>query len=141
MGIIAAVDLTDPTPVTNWLLFFLAVSGVITLIASRLSKAAKKRDLHRAEQDAEREAELVKLIMEVTRPIQPEANGGLSLTDLHNKVDGLRTTVLSLVDSHLRIQEEQIVVIADLDVIRSEQDRLAIELAAHTDGQHKHEAA
>lgn len=38
-------------------------------------------------------ADLIKEIRQATKPIQPTSNGGLSLPDLHKKVDDLADTV------------------------------------------------
>jgi hypothetical protein len=73
----------DPVPITAWLALFLAISGVIATVASLFAWAARKRD--RAAK-LQRE-EMIDLIKETTKPIQPTTNGGWSLSDLHDKVD------------------------------------------------------
>lgn len=80
------MEIMNPEPLTNWLLFFLAISGVITLVARWIVKGAKAREKHANEQ----REELVQLIKETTKQIQPNANGGKSLSDLHAKVDEVK---------------------------------------------------
>ena len=75
----------DPTPITNWLALFLALAAVITLFARWIQKGAKRRELNAQHQ----RDEMIELIKQVTLPIQRGTNGGLSLTDLHHKVDVL----------------------------------------------------
>ena len=77
-----AVDI-DPEPITNWVLLFLAITGAITAVISLYAKAARKRS---RDAKAQRD-EMIELIKTTTKQIQPEANGSLSLTDLHKKVD------------------------------------------------------
>lgn len=82
-----AFDIFDPQPITNWLLFFLALSGVLTLLVRWVVKGAKARAAAAQKDRDESRAELVELIKETTKPIQPNTNGGLSLPDLHAKFD------------------------------------------------------
>ena len=73
----------DPSPITAWLALFLAISGVITVVATLFAKAARKREAIAVE----KRQEMIDLIRETTKPIQPTTNGGWSLADLHEKVD------------------------------------------------------
>jgi hypothetical protein len=104
----------DPTPWTNWLALFLALSATFTVIARYAVKQAKKRELARAKEAALRDEQLTQFILNVTKNIQTGTNGGYSLTDLHKKVDTLSDAV---------------------HVLRNEQERIATELAAYKDGQ------
>ena len=45
-------------------------------------------------------------IREFTYQIQPESNGGRSLPDLHNKVDGIRTDVDLLKSAVLQLEDD-----------------------------------
>lgn len=82
----------DPEPVTNWFLLVLAIGGVVSLIAGVVVKVNRGFE-HRVSD----------LIKEATRPIQPESNGGLSMTDLHAKVDRFEGRYEKLMDE----QEKQ----------------------------------
>lgn len=73
-----AVDF-DPQPVTNWFLLVLAVAGVVSLIAGIVVKV--NRGFEKRVSD---------LILEKTKQIQPGANGGYSMTDLHKKMDQMK---------------------------------------------------
>jgi uncharacterized protein (DUF58 family) len=89
-----AVDI-DPQPITNWFLLVLAIAGVVSLIAGivvKVNRGFEKR--------------VTDLIMEKTRSIQPDANGGLSMTDLHGKLDRLETRMEENDDKHTRQREE-----------------------------------
>lgn len=79
-----AVDI-DPQPITDWLLLFLAITGVITAVISLYARAARARS---RVAKAQRE-EMIQLIKDTTLPLQSFANGGLSLPDLHAKMDRL----------------------------------------------------
>ena len=86
-----AVDI-DPQPITNWLALVLAIGGVVALVSGvvvRVNRNFEKR--------------VSTLIMEQTKPIQPGTNGGLSMTDLHNKVDRFERRYEQLVEE----QEKQ----------------------------------
>lgn len=56
---------------------------------------------------------LVRLIDERTKQIQPEANGGKSLSDLHAKVDGLSVRLSRVEREMLRIDEELDEIVSD----------------------------
>lgn len=45
-------------------------------------------------------------IREFTHQIQPDANGGKSLTDLHKKVDSIRTDVELLKSAVLQLEDD-----------------------------------
>jgi hypothetical protein len=77
------VNSIDPAPITAWLALFLAITGVITVVATFFARAARARERIATE----KRDEMIELIKETTKQIQPGANGGQSLTDLHNKVD------------------------------------------------------
>jgi len=49
---------------------------------------------------------IIRLIDERTKQIQPEANGGKSLSDLHDKMDSLSTRLSRVERELLRIDEE-----------------------------------
>ena len=71
----------DPTPFTNWLLLFVALFSVIGSVFIAAAWVARKRDAILKHRDKE----LTAFILDVTKTIQPGANGGFSLTDLHAK--------------------------------------------------------
>lgn len=73
----------DPQPITAWLALFLAITGVITVVATFFAWSARKREAIAVE----KREEMIELIKQTTKPIQPFENGGLSLSDLHDKVD------------------------------------------------------
>lgn len=87
----AAVDI-DPAPITAWFALFIAIATTVSLIVAaviRVNRNFEKR--------------VSTLIKETTRPIQPDSNGGLSMTDLHNKVDRFEHRYEQLVEE----QEKQ----------------------------------
>lgn len=68
----------SPDAVGAWLDLFLAVAAAVTVVVGVFRWF--NRSLER---------KIVEEIREATRPIQPLTNGGLSLTDLHKKVDAV----------------------------------------------------
>lgn len=81
---------------------------VITSIASAAAVAALffywrrlRKGLHLA-----RDEELKVLITEVTKQIQPGANGGLSLTDLHLKFDQMYERQTQIIDDVLDLKRD-----------------------------------
>lgn len=75
-----AAETFDPAPWTAWLAFvatFFACAGGIVAAVKRINDNFEKR--------------VTSLVKEVTIPIQPGANGGESLSDLHMKIDDLDT--------------------------------------------------
>ena len=87
----AAVDI-DPQPITAWFALFIAIATTVSLIVAaviRVNRNFEKR--------------VSTLITEATKPIQPGTNGGLSMTDLHNKVDRFERRYEQLVEE----QEKQ----------------------------------
>jgi hypothetical protein len=69
--------------INQYLEMFIAVAGVVGIVTTYVVKYTRKR---RAT-EAQRRSDLIDLIREVTKPIQPGTNGGLSMTDLHGKFD------------------------------------------------------
>ena len=84
--ILAVTDI-DPEPITNWFLLVLAIVGAVTAVTGVIYKVNRSF-----------EKRVTELIKETTRPIQPLTNGGLSLTDLHNKVDRIENRYGSLLE-------------------------------------------
>jgi hypothetical protein len=98
----------DPTPWTNMLALFLALAAVITLFARWISKGAKKRAEHADEQ----RAELVALIEQVARQVQPR-NGGEGWSDTRKDVKellanqaGVMADVALLKQSVLQLEDD-----------------------------------
>lgn len=56
--------------------------------------------------DRSLERKIVKEIREATTQIQPNANGGKSLSDLHKKVDALADAVCELKEGHMKLEKE-----------------------------------
>lgn len=85
----------DPTPVTNWLLLALAIGGLISMLYGIIVKANRAQ-----------ERRIQRMIDVATRPIQPEANGGYSMSDLHTKVDELSVDLRRHINnSNIHMQE------------------------------------
>lgn len=61
-------------------------------------------------------------IIEVTKPIQPDQNGGLSMTDLHKKVDHLIDRV-SKIETRVELVEREAFEDLVLESARPESDR------------------
>jgi polyhydroxyalkanoate synthesis regulator phasin len=74
---------------------FLGVSAAIVVVGGFVRWADNKL-----------ESRIVKEIKEATQQIQPNANGGQSLRDLHNKLDSLMRDVSLLKTSVLRLEGE-----------------------------------
>jgi hypothetical protein len=74
---------------------FLAVSAAIVVIGGFMRWADRKL-----------ESRIVKEIKDSTYQIQPNSNGGASLSDLHKKIDGLIRDVGILKSSVLRLEGE-----------------------------------
>ncbi len=84
----------DPQPITNWFALILAIGGTVTLLTGvvfKINRSFEKR--------------VSNLIKETTKPIQPLTNGGLSLTDLHNKVDRIETRYSNVLDEQAEQRE------------------------------------
>lgn len=80
----------DPIDVpTAWMEFFLVIAAVVTTVYGLIRWSTRR---------------LEEKIIEVTRPIHPESNGGHSLRDLHDKVDKVhaRMEVLEQEQRYLR---------------------------------------
>ena len=56
--------------------------------------------------DRSLEKKIVKEIREATTQIQPNANGGKSLSDLHKKVDALADAVCDLKENQIKLENE-----------------------------------
>jgi hypothetical protein len=91
----------DPQPITAWLALFLAITGVITVVATFFARAARRREAIAVE----KRQEMIDLIKETTKPIQPTTNGGLSLSDLHAKVDRIEHRYFDLHDKEEQARE------------------------------------
>lgn len=72
-----------PSAANPWLDFFVKV-GAALVAAATLLRSWRGR---RARLQQESEDRIKDAIMRATRPIQPDANGGKSLADLHEKID------------------------------------------------------
>lgn len=66
----------DPGPITAWFALFIAIATTVSLIVAAVIRVNRNF-----------EQRVTYLIKEVTQSIQPGANGGLSMTDLHTKMD------------------------------------------------------
>ncbi len=94
----------DPEPITNWFLLILAIGGVVSLIVGAVIRVNRNF-----------ERRVSTLIKETTRPIQPASNGGLSLPDLHHKVDRIEQRYARIIEDqqeqrevwHLRYVKDQ----------------------------------
>ncbi len=84
----------DPEPITNWFMLVLAIGGVVTLISGVIVKVNRNF-----------EGRVTELIKEATKPIQPGTNGGLSMTDLHGKVDKFERRYEELVEEQAKQRE------------------------------------
>lgn len=100
----------DPQPITNWLLLILAVGGVVSLIVGAVVRINRNF-----------ERRVSALIKETTKPIQPAANGGLSLADLHRKVDRIESRYSKIIEEQAEQREVwHIKYVQDQDRIRKE---------------------
>jgi hypothetical protein len=101
VGIIEDLErnvMEDGLELSSFYLFiqiFLGVSAAIVIIGGFMRWA-----------DRQLEARIVKEIKDSTYQIQPNTNGGASLSDLHKKIDGLITDVAILKSSILRLEGE-----------------------------------
>lgn len=86
---------------------FLGVSAAIVVIGGFMRWADRKL-----------ESRIVKEIRESTYQIQPNTNGGASLTDLHKKVDALMRDVNVLKTSVLRLEGEVRLLEEDVEDLR-----------------------
>lgn len=111
----------DPTPWTNWLALFIALSAVITLLARWIAKGARLREEHAQQQ----RNEMVQLIKDVTYQIRTDANGGQSLFDLTNTVKALDQKVDLLVENQTAIRDD--VVMLKAAVVQLENEAEGIE--------------
>ena len=68
----------DPQPITNWFALVLAIGGTVTFLTGVVVRVNKNF-----------ERRVTSLITETTKQIQPDSNGGKSLTDLHLKFDAM----------------------------------------------------
>jgi hypothetical protein len=72
----------DPDPITSWLEFAIAIIAFVSAVGGVIIAANRVQ-----------EKRIKKLITETTLAIQPGANGGRSLNDLHLKFDGLNKKI------------------------------------------------
>lgn len=86
---------------------FLGVSAAIVVISTFLRWA-----------DGKLEKKIVSEIREATYQIQPNANGGASLRDLHKKMDHLISDVGVLKTSVLRLESEVRLLEEDVEDLR-----------------------
>lgn len=96
---------------TAWMEFFLVIAAVITTVYGLIRWSTKR---------------LEEKIVETTRPIHPESNGGHSLADLHKKMDHVLTR-LDLVEQEGRYTRFILARVAanDLNVYPDEHGRKA----------------
>lgn len=73
----------------------IAIAAVIAIVVSTVKFL-----------DRSLEKKIIKEIREATTQIQPNANGGKSLTDLHKKVDALADAVCELKNGHEKLERE-----------------------------------
>lgn len=73
----------------------IAIAAVIAIVVSTVKFL-----------DRSLEKKIIKEIREATTQIQPNANGGKSLTDLHKKVDALADAVCELKNGHEKLEHE-----------------------------------
>lgn len=85
----------DPVPITAWLVLFLTIIAVVTAIV-----AAVKKINDRFEQ------RIGLLIEERTHPIQPDANGGFSLSDANKKLDAMKDRVDEMDDRYSKMFDD-----------------------------------
>ena len=52
------------------------------------------------------ESKIIREIKEATTQIQPNANGGKSLSDLHKKIDAMMDDICELKEGHARLERE-----------------------------------
>lgn len=86
---------------------FLAVAAAIMVVAGLFRWADRKL-----------EGRIVKEIRDSTYQIQPNSNGGASLKDLHNKVDGIVTDVRILKSSIVRLESKVEILEDDVEDLR-----------------------
>ena len=86
---------------------FLAVSASTVVVASFFRWADRKL-----------ESRIVKEIRDSTYQIQPNSNGGASLKDLHNKVDGIVTDVRMMKSSIVNLESQVQVLEDDFEDLR-----------------------
>lgn len=87
--------MTDPVSIQMWFNLFLAFAASVTVIVGLLRWLNRKF-----------EQRIISEIREATYQIQPTANGGRSLADLHKKVDGLRDDVDLLKKAVIQLEED-----------------------------------
>lgn len=68
----------DPAPITAWFALFIAIGTTVSLITAALVWSNRRF-----------EKRVTGLITETTKQIQPNSNGGKSLSDLHKKFDAM----------------------------------------------------
>lgn len=61
---------------------------------------------------------IIEEIKEATYQIQPKANGGLSLRDLHKKVDGIASDVGVLKSAVLRLESDVKILESDMEDLK-----------------------
>jgi len=93
-----------PQTVSPWLDLVLTVGAIVVMLAGLYRWA--NRSL---------EQRIVAEIKEATYQIQPGANGGKSLTDLHKKIDTLCMDVELLKSAVLQLEDEVEGLIDDVD--------------------------
>ncbi len=86
---------------------FLAVSASIVVVVGFFRWADRKL-----------ESRIVKEITELTYQIQPRTNGGLSLTDLHTKMDGVIKDIGFLKSAVLRLESDVALLEEDFEELK-----------------------
>lgn len=87
--------MTDPVSIQMWFNLFLAFAASVTVIVGLLRWLNRKF-----------EQRIIAEIREATYQIQPTANGGRSLADLHKKVDAMRDDVDLLKKAVIQLEED-----------------------------------
>ena len=85
----------------------IAISSIIVVVVGFLRWANRKLG-----------DRIIEEIKEATYQIQPKANGGLSLRDLHKKVDGIASDVGVLKTAVLRLESDVKVLESDIEEMR-----------------------
>jgi sensor domain CHASE-containing protein len=87
-----------------WLDLILATGAVIVLVIGVHRWANKKL-----------ETRIVQTIKDATYQIQPNSNGGKSLSDLHKKVDGICTDIVLLKNAVVQLETDVLHIEEDLE--------------------------
>lgn len=80
---------SDPNTYRGWIELVIAIVTAAGLFWKGVDLLNKRQ-----------ERRIIEVVKQATQPIQPDANGGKSLADLHEKFDGLHADLKELKDSH-----------------------------------------